>query len=95
MYQLTKLAREKYSEVSVGQTITADEIQVRETVDGQFKEVSILEIKQGDEVMLHAGGLFNLIKTSPVRDIVERTADRAVFTTQTSTYEIKKVPNNG
>ncbi len=45
--------------------------------------------------MLHAGGLFNLIKTSPVRDIVERTADRAVFTTQTSTYEIKKVPNNG
>lgn len=88
MFTLKKLSMhvDKDSRVPVG---TINKLPVLSLLkDGEFviKNASIKDIEVSHQVVITS--MTHYHRTSPIKEIVERTKDRIVFQTQTSLYEL-------
>jgi hypothetical protein len=84
-YRLEKIAMEKSSSVRLGSFVIG---MLLVSKDGEVEE-TIGGIEEGSSVLV-GSSFYDVIKTSPIVGILQKTDDMIVFKTQTSTYMLEK-----
>lgn len=84
-YRLEKIAMEKSSDVRLGSSVIG---MLLVSKDGGIEE-TIGDIEEGSSVLV-GSSFYEVIKTSPVVEILQKTDSMVVFKTQTSTYMLEK-----